>query len=313
MTADTLHFAHISDIHFSRAGNNGFMLAEESPRLLRTAFQQLNERPDLDFVFISGDCLNSAHRSELDHFQGALAALKKPYFIVPGNHDGDLSADPDIFDQRFFAAQFNPHFGQRPRTGQAGYFSVPLAEGVQFIGLDTTIPGQTGGVVDAAQLAWLEAALREQSARLVIVGCHHPLHPLTRRDETGLWREMFVCANGQAVQGVLEGSPAVRLVLYGHHHMTRITRRGGQLHVASPALVSYPCTYRLFWVTQNANGWLIRWQMQPAPPEVTAEAARLLYESDFSREYDPDPQAFVDLAGGDTFEWAGEITIIPDL
>jgi len=299
----SIKFAHISDIHVAKDGDYGFMLTEEAQRFLAETIQQLNAAPDLDFVFINGDSLNSGHQVELERFQAIIAQLKKPFFIVPGNHDGDAREDPQIFTQRYFSSIFNPQFAERPATGQAGYFSVTLKEGAQFIGLDTTVPGQVGGKVDDAQLRWLENELSQRDDKLVIVGAHHPLHPLCPQDTGGVWQDWFVCANGPEVQAALDAHPAVQLLLCGHHHVNKVFRTERQLHIASPSLATYPLAYRLIELTQQENNWHIAWKTCYAPQDVQTEAARRLRNSDFSLMYAPDDgQLFVDFARGGELE-----------
>ncbi len=299
----SIKFVHISDIHVAKDGDYGFMLTETSQRFLAEIIPRLNALPDLDFVFINGDCLNSGHQLELERFQAIIAELKKPLFIVPGNHDGDEANDPQIFTQRYFASFFNSQFASRPARGQAGYFSAMLNEGVQLIGLDTSIPGQIGGRVDAAQLRWLKDELLRHSNKLVIVGAHHPLHPLCPQDASGVWQDWFVCANGQEVQSLLDAHPAVQLVLCGHHHVNKVFRTEGQLHIVSPSLATYPIAYRLIELAQQEDGWRIAWQTYYAPEDVQAKAAHRLKNSDFALMYDPnDGQPFVDFAKGGELE-----------
>ena len=299
----SIKFAHISDIHIAKDGDYGFMLTEEAQRFLVEIIQRLNALPDLEFVFINGDCLNGGHQVELERFQTIIAQLKKPFFIVPGNHDGNVGDNPQIFTQRYFSSFFNSQFADRPASGQAGYFSVGLKEGVQFIGLDTAVPGQIGGKVDEAQLHWLENELLQHGGKLVIVGVHHPLHPLCPQDTGGVWQDWFVCANGPKVQALLDAHPAVQLVLCGHHHVNKVFRAGGQLHIVSPSLATYPIAYRLIDLTQQEDGWHIAWQTYYAPDEVQAKAARRLKNSDFALMYNPnDGQPFVDFAKGGKLE-----------
>jgi 3',5'-cyclic AMP phosphodiesterase CpdA len=307
----SLKFAQISDIHLSMHGNRSFNLSEESAGLLADAVRYLNSLPDLDFVFVSGDVTDNAHQSELNHFQSLLAALEKPAWVIPGNHDGNPSTPPEYMNHRQFAAVFNPQYQARPAEGQAGYFSVTVKDGFQLIALDTNVLGAVGGTVDAPQLAWLQEEIRQHRDKFIIIGCHHPLHPLTERDQHGNWRDMFMMPVGPDVQAILDAEPAVKLVLYGHHHMSKLFRAGQQLHVASPALVSYPCAYRIFQLQQDGTDWQISWEMQGAPPEVEALAAQRLHDSDFVLDYDPDNmQAFVDIARGQPFEWkfAGKLS-----
>lgn len=309
----SLNLVHLSDIHFNLRGDESFMLVEATNRFLHACIETFNRDDTLDAVFISGDCLNNGHQQELAAFEETLARLEKPVFIVPGNHDGNLSDDPAVFTQRHFAGRFNPQFAARPEQGQAGYFSQKLNDDVRLIALDTSIPGQTGGRVDEAQLAWLKDELTQHPEQLVIIGLHHPLHPLFPQDEAGQWKDWFVCDNGTEVQTCLDQHPAAQLVLCGHHHTSKAFRAGKQLHLAAPPFVSYPCGYRHIQLEKRAAGWQIAWQTHTVPPELQAEAHRRLIESDFARVYCPDtPAAFAEMAAGDstTRQHAGPLTTI---
>lgn len=315
MESVTVRFAHISDIHISNYGNQGFILSAEAARFLAEILEELNGHPDVDFIFISGDCLNAAHSAELARFEQILALSRKPVLVTPGNHDGNAADDPQVFTQRFFARRFNPQYTHRPETGQAGYFSVPVKEGIQFIGLDTAIPGQVGGGIDAAQLNWLADELARCAGKAVIVGCHHPLHPLCPADLNGKWRDWFVCANGLSVQALLNSSPAVKMVLYGHHHAGRVFRLGEQAHLASPALSSYPCAYRIVELTGQGDAWQVGWKQIAALETVQQQAALALKQSDFSLEYNPlDGSRFAAFAEGTALEWnfQGSAQLLPE-
>ena len=174
---------------------------------------------------------------------------------------------------------------------------------MQFIGLDTSVPGQIGGLVDEAQLRWLENELPQHSDKLVIVGAHHPLHPLCPPDKSGVWNDWFVCANGQQVQRLLDAHPAVQLLLCGHHHVNKVFRTDGQLHIVSPSLATYPIAYRCIELAQREDGWHIAWQTHYASEDIQEEAAYQLKISDFALMYDPDDgQPFVDFARGGKLE-----------
>lgn len=300
-------FAHLTDIHISLDGNHAFLVSDEVVDFFPEIIRHLNGLTALDFVFISGDCLNTAHDEELARFQKMIAPLQKPIYIVPGNHDGHILDEPHIFNQRHFAATFNPQYARRPAEGQAGYFSITIKPGIQFIGLDTAIPGAVGGVVDAPQMVWLEAELKAHADKLIIIGCHHPLHPLCEQDTTGKWLDWFVCANGSQVQTLLDAHPAVKLVLYGHHHIGKTFRPGGQVHMAMYALASYPCAYRVIHLNQAdavEDTWSVHWQAHHLPAVIQQKAAHLLGESDFAQDFcSQNGQAFVKLAKGNPLDW----------
>ncbi len=303
----SLKFVHISDIHISKNNEASFLVTEDITRFFKETIELLNILPALDFVFISGDCLNSGREIELFQFQQILAQLEKPVFIVPGNHDGNVSDAPNVFTQRRFASIFNPQYAERPQNGQAGYFSISVKDDFQLIGLDTSIPGQVEGQIDDEQLAWLETELKRHADKFIIVGFHHPLHPLCEKSKTGLWKDMFVCQNGKKVQKLLDTYKSVKIVLCGHHHISKAFSMGSQLHLASPPLASFPCGYRIIHLTEHGDDWRINWKTNYAPAFIRSKAATQLITSQFALEYDAEnPHNFIKLARGSQFDQTHE-------
>ncbi len=110
-----------------------------------------------------------------------------PIFAIPGNHDGDLSADMETAHTPSLAAfvdnfcQHIPHHTRdaldAPRSGmnQPNVYwtlTTPLAT---IIGLYTNVP--EGGRLDDDQIAWFARELTEAPAGLaVIVAMHHPIY-----------------------------------------------------------------------------------------------------------------------------------------
>ena len=268
-----LRFAQISDIHISVLGNHHDMLSGLTPDFLRRTVAQLNQFDDLNFVLISGDLLDTAHPEELDSFQEIISLLNRPYYVIPGNHD--ISPGGDGLSRLQFARRFNPQLEARPAgDGQLGYWSVAVAPDVQLIGLDSVRTEDWGGIIDVAQLAWLERELAAHTQKLVILAVHHPLHQLAPIDTHPDWTK-FVCDNGPQVLALLDRYSQVKLVLTGHHHLTGANRVGGRLHLACPALAGYPCAYRdLRLIRQAAGTWRINWHTCAAADETRVAEAR---------------------------------------
>jgi len=271
-----LHFAQISDVHISTRGDYLDMLSGRTATFLADALARLSEVEDLDFLLLSGDLFDAADLQELRCFQEVISAWHKPYYIIPGNHDRrDAGAAGGLSRQQFYRL-FNPQFGTRPGRpeAQAGYWSLTVHPTVQLIGLDSTRDQDWGGTVDALQQAWLEEELVAHADKLVILAVHHPLHALAPIDEHPDWTN-FVCDNGPQVLALLDDHPQVKLVLTAHHHLTQAEARGGRLHLACPALATYPCAYRSLCLTQAAgDAWQVEWRTHPAADEATIAEAR---------------------------------------
>ena len=271
-----LHFAQISDIHISSSGDHHDMLSGRSAGFLADILADLNRIEDLDFVLITGDVGDTADHSEFDRFQQVIQVLKKPYYIIPGNHDRRPANRSEGLTRHQFAQQFNPQVGARPSTpeAQAGYWSLAVSPQVQLVGLDSIKDEDWGGIVDASQMEWLAGELDKLTDKLVIVAVHHPLHKLAPIDDDPYWHR-FVCDSGPELLTLFDNYPQVKMVLTGHHHLTKVDRLGERLHLACPAIAIYPCAYRTFRLTQQSDGaWHVEWQTHSAINQATIAEAR---------------------------------------
>ncbi|MCB0208541.1 MAG: metallophosphoesterase [Anaerolineae bacterium] len=272
----SLHFAQISDIHFSSLGSHHELLSDHASDILAGIIADLNRQADLDFVLITGDLFDIADQAEFDQFQAAIKQLDKPYYIIPGNHDRRTLDRTAGLTRRDFARHFNPQFNQRPTApeAQAGYWSITVDPQVQIIGLDSIRDADWGGVIDDLQLRWLEQELDTHSDKFVIVAVHHPLHKLAPVDDHPNFTK-FVCSNGPQLLDVLDAHPQVKLVLTGHHHQTKVDNLGDRLHAAAPSTTIYPLAYRTFRLAQPDGGrWQIDWQTHNAADPQLIDQAR---------------------------------------
>lgn len=273
----SLHFAQISDIHISSLGNHHELLSAHAPDFLAGIIAALNRLADLDFVLITGDLFDTADSFEFNRFQAVIENLDKPYHIIPGNHDRRPPGQTEGLTRRDFARQFNPQFSQRPAApqAQAGYWSISVDPQVQIIGLDSIKNEDWGGVVDDEQLIWLEQELDTHLDKFIIVAVHHPLHPLAPVDDHPDYTN-FVCDNGRELLGLLDAYSPVKLVLTGHHHLTKVDKLGDRLHVAAPSVSIYPLAYRTFRLSQQLDGqWQVEWQTHSAAGPAMIDRARI--------------------------------------
>lgn len=304
-----LHFAQLSDLHFSSQGDHHDMLSGRAGEFLAKAIVQLNQIQDLDFILISGDLFDTPSWEEFEFFQKSISCLQKPYYIIPGNHDRRDQTSTEGLTRHQFAQHFNPQFEDRPASPdeQVGYWSISVAPNVQLIGLDSTRDQDWGGIIDETQKVWLENELVSCADKLVIVTIHHPLHPLVPIDHNPDWTK-FVCDNGSDVLELLEQHPQAKIVLTGHHHITKVDQVGQRLHLACPAMVIYPCVYRTLRIDQREDcGWHLEWATHPVTDDQTIADARQRMVSSWSTVFPKNVAAnFVDSALGKPEDRAGQ-------
>jgi len=156
---------------------------------------------------------------------------------------------------------------------------------VKIIGLDVTVDGKPYGEVGPAALTWLSNELEaSRKARLVIVVTHQLLLPSSPRDTTPEW-SLWMVRNHDAVREVLERYPNVRLVISGHHHVSRVQTVQHITYVADPAVITYPCAFRVF--TVSSEGIHLK-NIGLDEKAIVARARELLVADPYARLYDPD-------------------------
>jgi Icc protein len=292
----TLHFVQISDIHISSRGDHLEMLSGHSADFLADVLAHLNRTHDLDFVLITGDLFDLAEHQELERFQRVISTLEKPCFIIPGNHDRRNPDRGDGLTRHQFARLFNPQVEARPTEpeAQAGYWSVTVHPHIQLIGLDSIRDEDWGGIIGPVQVEWLKAEFASHADKLIIIVVHHPFHALAPIDDHPDWGR-FVCDNGPEMLSLLDDYPQVKVVLTGHHHLAKAEFLGQRLHLACPAVASYPCAYRTLRLNRQPEGhWQLEWQTHFVADEATMADARQRmlglwisegFEPDFVEEY----------------------------
>ena len=190
--------AQISDLHVTARGAlvyDRFDTGRCVARCIRH-IQGLKPRPDV--LLATGDLVGVGTSGEYEYLRELLSPLAMPVYLIPGNHD----------DRGALRAAFHDH-GYLPGDGRPMHYAV---EGfpVRLLALDTTVPGATGGALNAGQVAWLDARLAASPQQPTLVFMHHPpfLTGIPHMDRIGL----------EAVSAGNLGSVVSR-----HHQIERIT------------------------------------------------------------------------------------------
>ena len=80
--SEKITFAHVSDTHIGSS-----TAAEDLSRTVK----DINENRLIQFVILSGDITEFGSDEEIALAKKILDSLDKPWYIVPGNHDGGWS------------------------------------------------------------------------------------------------------------------------------------------------------------------------------------------------------------------------------
>lgn len=146
------------------------------------------------------------------HFRAELARFGRPVLCLPGNHD-----EPALMRAWLPGPPF-----QVGGLWDLGPWRVAL--------LDSSVPGETGGALGGAMLAWLEQAMVHAGGRHVLVCLHHP--PVTMNSR---WLDAIGLANGPALTALVRRFPAVRAIVFGHVHQALDTVVDGLRLIATPS------------------------------------------------------------------------------
>ncbi len=277
------NFAHITDLHLDVKGDNSWQYREKSVPLFIDALRQLGRMPKLKFVVFGGDQVHYGpnDKESLDVFQKWTAHLDVPYYILLGNTEvSPISGASKLGREDYIKAWTSR--GLRP--GHSSWSFDPV-KGVHVIGFDVTVDGKPWGEASVDGLKWLEGELKEnKSKKLIILFTHQLLLPTSPKDTTSAW-SFWMVKNHARVRQMIESYPNVRLVVSGHHHVSKVETVGKVTYVSDPAVVTYPCSLRQFSVTPDG----IHLKNVLLDDKTIVNRAKELLESDpIAKIYDPD-------------------------
>jgi 3',5'-cyclic-AMP phosphodiesterase len=214
-----LLIAQISDLHIKPRGELAYGQVDTAAALMR-CIRELNRlapRPDL--VVMSGDLVDAPLPAAYDHLVTLLAKLELPFAAIPGNHDGRELFRTALPEQGYAAAG-------------AALNLMRTIGAVDVVLLDSVVPGAAHGELDAATLAWLDAALAAPAERRrpALIFLHHP--PFA----TGI-RHMDAqnLRNADDLAAIVRKHRRARLVAAGHVHRATTATFAGIAATICPA------------------------------------------------------------------------------
>ncbi len=234
--AASVKFAQITDVHLSLDNESNsrrnLSVAQES---LKKAVKQINNDKTIDFVVFTGDVINASKEKELDLFLNIVSDLKKPYYVLMGNHD--VHSIGGMSKETFLEAvsSYNPN---QPMEKN---FTFSPKSGLVFVMLDTTatrFPSAHGYLTEnTAQ--WLEKTLKKNKNKKVVICQHEPLIPLEDRTSHNMLEP-------EVYHGILSRHNNVVLILAGHYHDNHeVKDEHGILNIVGTALFETPSRYKV--------------------------------------------------------------------
>ena len=219
-------FVHFTDTHIMAGGTWRGLDTAASLRRVLGVIGTLEPAPAFAVVggdLASPDLIDRTRVVTSDEYVPSYRLLREivgvlpfPVHFILGNHD-DRAAFHRVMETGAAAPDARHHWA----------FDH---EGHHFVGLDSHVPGNPWGEVDAAQLAWLDADLGAHADQPAIVFVHHHPWPL------GLaWMDSMPLRNGDALVGILERHPAARWIVCGHVHLDQQIQRDGLTMLTTPS------------------------------------------------------------------------------
>jgi Icc protein len=215
--------AQITDLHACAPGRFCNHVVDTNAMLEAAVDTLLALQPLPDVVLATGDLVESGAAEEYAVLRAALARLKMPVYLIPGNHDRR-----DALRAAFADAIYWPPNDQDHPAERLCYVVDDFP--VRLIALDTLVSGSGEGEIGAAQLDWLAATLAASPRRPTLIFMHHP--PFA----TGIGHmDRINCRDGAALAAIIARHPQIERVLCGHHHRSIQTRFAGTIGSVAPS------------------------------------------------------------------------------
>jgi len=231
MSDDGFRFVHLTDTHIMAGGTwriRGGDVEFDTDASLRRVVEVVRALdPAPAFAVLGGDLASPdiLHRERTltaAEYAPSYARLKEILAGLPcrahymmGNHD-NLEA-------------LNRALRPEAPVDASCYYGFDH-DGTHLVALDSHEVGHADGVLDAAQLAWLERDLSAHRDRPTIVFVHHHPWPLGHA-----WMDTMPLRNGAELMDILARHAHVSWLIGGHVHSEQVIQRGALTMLTTPS------------------------------------------------------------------------------
>lgn len=169
----------------------------------------------IDLLLATGDIAQDASPEAYHYFARVMKRFDCPFYWIPGNHDRRSVMQSLVEYQR-----------AQEKCIRIGNWQILM--------LDSSVPGEVHGRLDASELSWLQQALEqaEQDPEVEhsLVCLHHNPHV-----GTADWMEGIGLHNAEDLFAIIQRYASVRAVLYGHIHQALDYEVDGIRYLCSPS------------------------------------------------------------------------------
>jgi Icc protein len=206
-----LRLVQITDCHLGEQAGTRLLNVDTDESLAAVLALVKRQQPRIDALLVTGDLSDSGSVAAYRRVMAATADLAPAVRWLPGNHDSASTMWRVLGDD------------QRARRHL-------LLGNWQIIALDSAVPGEVGGRLDAAELAALRDCLQREPQRHTLVCVHHPALPVDCA-----WIDSQMIANAAEFWRELAPFAQVRVVLSGHVHQEFDTVHNGIRVLTTPS------------------------------------------------------------------------------
>lgn len=178
----------ISDCHID---DQPIVMGVNSHINLKKIIQKIN-LIDFDALLISGDLTHNGTINAYQILKKILSPIKKPIFIIAGNHD----------NIQHLEQQFNKNLF---KSFTLGNWEVVSVNSVQA--------EKTSGLTTQTALKELDILLSKSCSNNIMVVLHHPIVPINSN-----WDDQLSLENPQDLLQILTKHSKIRSVVFGHAH-----------------------------------------------------------------------------------------------
>jgi len=192
---DYLSILHLTDLHLLSNPDDTLLGVNTAHYFHAVLEQALAERSPVDLILLTGDLAQEACAASYNYLLNSLEALQIPCLCLPGNHD-DVSLMETILS------------GKRVNCGKQ-----LILNNWQIIGLNSQMPGATGGRLTDKELMLLKRCLNDYPDHHALIAVHHHCLPTH-----SAWMDAMMIENSDEFLSIVGDHAQSKIIVNGHIH-----------------------------------------------------------------------------------------------